>query len=98
MRVDLTLKYLCLVKSRSSVKHLCDDESVLVNDQPAKPAATLRAGDKITIHFPHRTLTIGLVAVPERQLSKSAAPAYYEKIAEEIETEDGFEDEDATEN
>ena len=45
MRVDLALKYLCLVKSRSSVKHLCDDDSVLVNEQPVKPAATLRTGD-----------------------------------------------------
>jgi len=95
MRVDLALKYLCLVKSRSSVKHLCDDDSVLVNDQPAKPAATLRVGDRITIRFPHRILTIGLVAVPERQMSKSAAPAYYEKISD-IGTED--EDEDATED
>jgi ribosome-associated heat shock protein Hsp15 len=82
MRVDLALKYLCLVKSRSSVKHLCDDDSVLVNDHPVKPAATLRAGDRITIRFPHRTLTVELVAVPERQLSKSAAPACYEKISE----------------
>jgi ribosomal 50S subunit-recycling heat shock protein len=93
MRVDLALKYLCLVKSRSSVKHLCDDDSVLVNDQAVKPAATLRTGDRITIRFPHRTLTIALLAVPERQLSKSAAPAYYEKIAD-ISTED----EDATED
>jgi ribosomal 50S subunit-recycling heat shock protein len=93
MRVDLALKYLCLVKSRSSVKHLCDDDSVLVNDQSVKPAATLRAGDKITIRFPHRILTVGLVAIPERQLSKSAAPEYYEKIADIA-----SEDEDATDD
>ena len=92
MRVDLALKYLCLVKSRSSVKHLCDDDSVRVNDHPVKPSATLRTGDRITIRFPHRTLTVELVVVPERQLSKSAAPAYYEKIAE-IDTGD----EDTTE-
>jgi ribosomal 50S subunit-recycling heat shock protein len=92
MRIDLALKYLCVVKSRSGVKHLCDDDSVLVNDHPVKPAATVRTGDKITIRFPHRTLTIKLLAAPEKQLSKSVSPEYYEKIAEVV-----TKDEDTTE-
>jgi len=94
MRIDLALKYLCLVKSRSSVKHLCDSDMVRVNDQPVKPAAALRTGDRISIRFSHRTLTIALVAIPEKQMSKSAASAYYEVTAEEIDSED----DDATED
>jgi ribosomal 50S subunit-recycling heat shock protein len=82
MRVDLALKYLCLVKSRSSVKHLCDDEAVLVNDHPAKPSTTLRTGDKVSIRFANRILTIELVDVPEKQLSKSLSAAYYRKTGE----------------
>ncbi len=82
MRVDLALKYLCLVKSRSSARHLCDDGCLMVNDHPVKPSATLRVGDRITIRSTHRTITIELLSVPERQLSKSASPAYYTKLAE----------------
>jgi len=82
MRVDLALKYLCLVKSRSSVKHLCDDAAVLVNDQPVKPSTPLRTGDRVSIHFPNRILTIELLDVPEKQLSKSRSAAYYRKTGE----------------
>ena len=82
MRVDLALKYLCLVKSRSSVKHLCDDGVLLVNDRPVKPSATLRAGDRVTIRSGHRNLTIELLNVPDRQLSKSVSSAYYTRLAE----------------
>jgi ribosome-associated heat shock protein Hsp15 len=82
MRVDLALKYLCLVKSRSSVKHLCDDGSLWINDHPVKPSATLRPGDRVEIRTTHRTMTIDVVSVPERQLSKSASLAYYTKLAE----------------
>ena len=81
MRIDLALKYLCLVKSRSSVKHLCDDGALRVNDHPVKPSSTLRVGDTISIRFPHRTMIIQLLSVPERQLSKSGSLAYYTKLA-----------------
>ncbi len=83
MRIDLALKHLCLVKSRSSVKHFCDDGAVQVNDLSAKPSATVRTGDKITIRFPHRTVTFELLDVPEKQLSKSVAPTYYQIISDE---------------
>jgi ribosome-associated heat shock protein Hsp15 len=93
MRVDLALKYLCLVKSRSSVKHLCDDGAVLVNDHPVKASATLRAGDKIAVRFPHRTLAIELLLVPEKQLSKAVSSTYYRTIADCGATkEDGFDE------
>jgi ribosome-associated heat shock protein Hsp15 len=82
MRVDLALKYLCLVKSRSSVKQLCDDGAVRVNDHPAKPSAPLRPGDRISIGFPHRSLTIELHLVPEKQLSKAVARTYYRTISD----------------
>ena len=82
MRVDLALKYLCLVKSRSSVRHLCGDGALLVNDHPVKPSATLRVGDKVKIRSPHRTITIELLSVPDKQLSKSVSSTYYAKIGE----------------
>lgn len=87
MRVDLVLKYLCLVRSRSSARLLCRDDAILVNDQPVKPSATVRIGDKIVIHFPTRTVSFEILDVPEKQLSRSSSPAYYTKISE-IDTRD----------
>lgn len=82
MRVDLALKYLCLVKSRSSVRHLCEDGALRINDRPVKPSTTLRSGDRVTIRSPHRTLTIEILGVPERQLSRSVSAGYYTKLEE----------------
>jgi ribosomal 50S subunit-recycling heat shock protein len=87
MRVDLVLKYLCLVRSRSGAKLLCKDNDILVNDQPVKPSATVRTGDKITIRFPTRTTTLELLDVPGKQLSRSVSPTYYKKISE-VDTRD----------
>ena len=87
MRVDLVLKYLCLVKSRSSARLLCHDDAILVNDQPVKPSATVRIGDKITIRFPTRIIALELLDVPGKQLGRAVSPAYYKKILE-IDTRD----------
>ena len=80
MRIDLALKYLCLAKSRSSVKLLCDQNAVTVNSRPAKASSTIHIGDRISIGFPNRTVTVELLNIPERQLSKAAAPTYYQVI------------------
>lgn len=82
MRVDLALKYLCLVKSRSSVRHLCEDESLRVNGRAVKPSAPLRPGDTVAIRTPHRTLVIEVLGVPEKQLSRAVSATFYRKIEE----------------
>ncbi len=99
MRIDLTLKYLCLVKSRSIAKTLCERQSILIDGKPVRPAAAVQAGARITIHFASSTKTVELLAVPEKQLSKSAAVDYYRLIdtpREEArpDDEDGFFDPD----
>jgi ribosomal 50S subunit-recycling heat shock protein len=81
MRVDLALKYMCLAKSRSAVKALCDQQAVFVNDHPAKPSATLRVGDSVRIVTASGALTIALLNIPEKQLSKATAPTYYRVIS-----------------
>ena len=81
MRVDLTLKFLCIVKSRSIAKSLCEENAVLVNGKPAKSSSPVRAGDLVKIHLrPDRDFLFKLVEVPEKQLSKSVAPTYYEPV------------------
>ncbi len=80
MRIDLALKYLCLAKSRSAVKSMCEKNALWVNDRPAKPSSTLHVEDQVRIATPSWILTISLLNIPEKQLSKTAAPAYYRVI------------------
>ncbi len=80
MRIDLALKYLCLARSRSGVKALCKQDGVTVNTRPAKASLTIHVGDRISIEYPSRTLTIELLDVPRKQLSKTLAPTYYQVI------------------
>jgi ribosomal 50S subunit-recycling heat shock protein len=80
MRIDLVLKFLCLAKSRSSVKNWCEKGLVLVNGKPARASSTVHPGDQLTIHYPSRTLTIDLRDVPEQQLSKAGAPEFYDIV------------------
>ncbi len=80
MRVDLVLKYLCLVKSRSLAKALCESGRVLVDGEPVRPAARLSAGRRVTVQFSQRNLTFELLEVPQKQLSKSAAVDYYRPV------------------
>jgi len=80
MRIDLALKYLCLAKSRSAVKSLCDKQAVWVNERPVKPSASLHVGDTVRIVTAGGTLTISLLTIPEKPLSKATAPTYYRVI------------------
>lgn len=77
MRIDLVLKYLCLAKSRSSVKSLCEKNAIWVNGQLAKPSSNLRVNDEVRVARPAGAMTISLKRIPEKQLSKTRAPSYY---------------------
>jgi ribosomal 50S subunit-recycling heat shock protein len=80
MRVDLAMKYLCLARSRSLAKHLCDDGRVAVNGTMARAAGRVSVGDRLCIHFEHTLLDIELLRVPPKQLSKTAAADCYRVI------------------
>ncbi len=80
MRIDLVLKYLCLVKSRSAAKNLCENDRILADGRPVRPAASVRVGERVTIHFAERTVTVRILEIPGNQLSKSAALAYYQLV------------------
>ena len=64
MRLDLFLKTARLVKRRTVAQELCEESSVLVNGHPAKPARSVRTGDRITLRFPSRTIEVEVTHVP----------------------------------
>lgn len=73
MRVDLALKRLLLVKSRSEAKEACDVGAVFVNGAPAKAAAEVRAGDVLRIDYAHRTLEVELLGEIGKNVSRAQA-------------------------
>jgi ribosomal 50S subunit-recycling heat shock protein len=92
MRIDLALKYLCLVKSRSIAKSLCERGQVLVNGSGVRPSSNVKPGDRITVDYASKSLTIELVEAPEKQLGKSKALAYYRLVGEERSERDPLDD------
>jgi ribosomal 50S subunit-recycling heat shock protein len=80
MRIDLVLKYLCLVKSRSIAKSLCDQGRVLVDGEAVKSSSRVQEGDRVTIQFDRDSVTVSIETVPEKQLSKARALTYYRRV------------------
>lgn len=73
MRVDLALKRLLLVKSRSEAKEACDVGAVFVNGTPAKASAEVRTGDVLRIDYAHRTLEVELLGEIGKNVSRAQA-------------------------
>ena len=83
MRVDLALKRLLLVKSRTEGKEACDVGAVLVNGTRAKAASEIKPGDRIRIHFAERTLEVELLADIGKSVSRAQAKELYRVVSDE---------------
>jgi len=66
MRLDKFLQLSRLVKRRTLAHTLCEAGRVRINGAAAKPAASVRLGDVITISRGDRRLVAKVVAVPDR--------------------------------
>lgn len=83
MRIDKWLKMSRLIKRRTISQLACEQGRVYVNDRIAKPAVTIKAGDKVHIEFGSRALTVEILIVPQKAPSIQEASTLY-KIIEEI--------------
>ena len=73
MRVDLALKRLLLVKSRSEAKEACDVGAVSVNGKRVKASAEVHGGDVIRIEYAQRTLELQLLGEIGKNVSRVQA-------------------------
>jgi ribosomal 50S subunit-recycling heat shock protein len=73
VRVDLALKRLLLVKSRSEAKEACDVGAVQVNGKRVKASAEVHAGDVLQIDYAHRTLEVEVLGDIGRNVSRAQA-------------------------
>lgn len=83
MRVDLALKRLLLVKSRSEAKEACEVGAVWINGARAKASSEVRVGDHLRVDYAHRTLEVELVGEIGRNVSRAQARTLYQVIRDE---------------
>lgn len=83
MRVDLALKRLLLVKSRTEGKEACDVGAVWINGKPVKASAELHAGDRLRLEYAERTLEIELFEEIGKNVSRAVAKTLYRVIRDE---------------
>ena len=83
MRVDLALKRLLLVKSRTEAKEACDVGAVFVNGKPAKASAEVRVGDRLRVDYADRTLEVELLGEIGKNVSRAQAKTLYRVLRDE---------------
>ena len=79
MRLDKYLKVARLIKRRSVANEACDNGLVSVNDRPARASYEVKTGDRITLRFGVRTMTVEVLAVEESP-RKDASAAMYRQV------------------
>ncbi len=79
MRLDKYLKVSRLIKRRTVANEACDNGLVTVNDKPQRASYDVKVGDRISLHFGQRTLTVEVVSINEFA-GKADAPAMYREI------------------
>lgn len=82
MRLDLLLKNLCLVKSRTRAKQAVETGKIKVGGTAVKPSREIRQGDVLHIFYPARELVLEVLEVPRKQVSRKKAKDYYRVIRE----------------
>ena len=76
MRLDKYLKVSRLIKRRTVANEACDNGLVTVNDKPARASYEVKEGDKISLRFGARTITVEVVSVQETVRQCEAAAMY----------------------
>lgn len=76
MRLDKYLKVSRLIKRRTVANEACDNGLVTVNGKPARASYEVKEGDKISLRFGVRTITVEVISVQETVRQSEAAAMY----------------------
>lgn len=82
MRLDKYLKVSRLIKRRPIAKEMADKGRITINDQIAKSASQVKAGDEITVSFGHKKVTVRVSELRD-STKKADAKEMYELLSEE---------------
>ncbi len=81
MRLDKFLKVSRLIKRRTVANEACDSERVSVNGKGAKASYDVKIGDRITITYGTKSVTVRVLDIKDTT-KKSEASGMYEIISE----------------
>jgi ribosomal 50S subunit-recycling heat shock protein len=77
MRLDKWLKLSRVIKRRTVANEICDQGRVTLNDRPAKASSVVKQGDRLTVRFGNRLVSLEILSVPAGQVSTQVAPTLY---------------------
>ena len=75
------MKFTRIIKRRTVANEACDNARISVNGRPANASYDVKVGDRISIDFGARTLTVDVLAVAEA-VRKDDASAMYREVSE----------------
>lgn len=81
MRLDKFLKVSRLIKRRTVANEACDSERISVNGKNAKASYDVKLGDRITVAFGNKSVTVRVLEIKDTT-KKSEATGMYEIISE----------------
>lgn len=81
MRLDKFLKVSRLIKRRTVANEACDSERISVNGKNAKASYEVKIGDKITVTFANKAVTVRVLEIKDTT-KKTEASGMYEIISE----------------
>ena len=79
MRLDKYLKVSRLIKRRTVANEACDNERVSVNGRVQRASYDVKVGDKISIRFGERTVSVEVGSVQDN-VGKAEAAAMYREL------------------
>ena len=78
MRLDKYLQVSRLIKRRTVANEACDNGLVTVNGKPARASYEVQVGDRISMQFGVRSVTVEVLSVQETVRQADAAALYRE--------------------
>ena len=76
MRLEKYLKVSRLIKRRTIANEACDNGLISVNGKPQRASYDVKVGDRITLKFGAREITVEVLAVQETVKQADAATLY----------------------
>ena len=84
MRLDLLLKYLCLVKSRNVARKGCEEGFIKLNGRRVPAHKEVKVEDVVEISYPDRTVVVSITEIPLKQVSRKERHRYYRVLREHV--------------
>jgi ribosome-associated heat shock protein Hsp15 len=80
VRIDKWLWAVRIYKTRTIALEECKKNRIAVNDAPAKPSRTIKAGDVIRVRKPPVTYSFKVLQLADKRMGASSVSQYLENI------------------